>query len=113
MARTVYGDYEMTFTAHAHLYLPDQVARFGPLHKISGFVFEGMIKHIKQFITGTRFVGQEILRRISGEKNMKSIAQEIDSSNPIYPIIRSYSNELNEKHDAFVSTELSSTTITI
>jgi hypothetical protein len=44
---------------------------------------------------------------------MKSIAQEIDSSNQIYPIIRSYLNELNEKHDAFLSTELSSTTITI
>lgn len=103
------GDSEMTFTAHAHLHLPDQVARFGPLHKISCFVFEGMIKHIKQFITGTRFVGQQILRRISSEKNIKAIAQEIDSSNPIYPVIKSYLNKLNEKHDANLSNDISST----
>jgi hypothetical protein len=43
----------MTFSAHAHLHLPKQVERFGPLYKVSGFVFEGMIKHIKQFISST------------------------------------------------------------
>lgn len=86
----LYGDYEMTFTAHVHLHLSKQVERFGPLHKISGFVFEGMIKHIKQFITSTRFVGQQVSRRISSERNIKSIAQKIEPSNGIFPIIYNF-----------------------
>jgi hypothetical protein len=45
--QSLYGDFEMTFTAHAHIHLPAQVSRFGPLHKISCFVFESMIKHLK------------------------------------------------------------------
>jgi hypothetical protein len=51
---TLYGNSEMTFTVHAHLHLPNQVERFGPLNKISAFPFEGMIKHIKQYVSGTR-----------------------------------------------------------
>jgi hypothetical protein len=96
----LYGDYEMTFTAHAHLHLPKQVERFGPLHKVSGFVFEGMIKHIKQFISSTRFVGQQISRRISSERNIKSIANKIEPSNGIYSIIFGFINRSGEKEAA-------------
>jgi hypothetical protein len=74
---TFYNDYEMTFTAHAHLHLPEQVKRFGPLYKIS---FEGSIKHVKQYITGTRYVGKQILDRIASEKNIKEIARTLKSN---------------------------------
>lgn len=68
--QNLYGEDEMIFTAYAHLHLPSQVARFGPLHKITGFIFEGMIKHIKKYISGPRFIGNQIANRLMCEKDV-------------------------------------------
>jgi hypothetical protein len=64
----LYGLKDMTYTAHVHLHLVDQVRRLGPLHRIAAFSFEGMLKHIKAKITGTRFIGNQIVKRILIEK---------------------------------------------
>jgi hypothetical protein len=37
----LYGDKNMTFTAHAHLHLVEQVKRLGPLLRLEAFGFEG------------------------------------------------------------------------
>ena len=37
----LYGDKNMTFTAHAHLHLVEQVKRLGPLLRLEVFGFEG------------------------------------------------------------------------
>ena len=37
----LYGEKNMTFTAHAHLHLEDQVKRHGPLLRLEAFGFEG------------------------------------------------------------------------
>ncbi len=37
----IYQQTDMTYKLHAHLHLPAQVLRFGPLHKVSCFLFEG------------------------------------------------------------------------
>jgi hypothetical protein len=52
----LYGDFKMTYTAHAHIHLPAQVSRFGPLDKTSCFVFKGMLKHLKKHISGPRYI---------------------------------------------------------
>jgi hypothetical protein len=38
---SLYGEKNMTFTAHAHLHLVDQVKRLGPLLRLEAFGFEG------------------------------------------------------------------------
>ena len=39
----LYGDKNMTFTAHAHLHLVEQVKRLGPLLRLEAFGFEGYL----------------------------------------------------------------------
>jgi hypothetical protein len=51
---TLYGVDKVTFNLHGHLHLPRQAKLFGPLHKCSGFPFEGMFKHTGEFRNGTR-----------------------------------------------------------
>ena len=65
----LYGDKNMTFTAHAHLHLVDQVKRLGPLNKLEAFCFEGFLKHIKDKVNGTRYIGATIVKRIILEQN--------------------------------------------
>jgi hypothetical protein len=37
----LHGEQHLTYKLHAHLHFINQVARFGPMHKISCFPFEG------------------------------------------------------------------------
>ena len=60
----LYGDKNMTFTAHAHLHLVEQVKRLGPLHRLEAVGFEGLLKHIKAKINGTRYIGAQIVKKI-------------------------------------------------
>ena len=72
----LYGRKNMTYTAHAHLHLVNQVLRLGPLHRIEAFSFEGLLKHIKAKVTGTRYIGNQIVKRILIEKNsIKKVLQ--------------------------------------
>jgi hypothetical protein len=50
----LYGIERVTFNLHAHIHLPKQVQSFGPLHKTSGFPFEGMFQYTGKFRNGTR-----------------------------------------------------------
>jgi hypothetical protein len=65
---SLYGNKEMTFTAHAHIHLAQQVERFGPLHKISAFSFESLLKKLKSSITGPTNIGQQISNRFCIEQ---------------------------------------------
>ena len=76
----LYGQTNMTYTAHVHLHLVDQVQRLGPLQRIEAFSFEGLLKHIKAKITGTRFIGDQIIKRILIEKNSIQKVLEIDET---------------------------------
>ncbi len=44
----------MTYKLHAHLHLPEQCNKFGPLHRLSSFPFEGLFKICKSYVHGTR-----------------------------------------------------------
>jgi nitrate reductase NapAB chaperone NapD len=79
--KIIYDEQEMTFTAHAHIHLPQQVHRFGPLHKISAFPFESMLKKLKMFITGPTNIGEQVsnrfvIERIAREKLINSAQPE-------------------------------------
>ena len=50
----LYGSTNMTFNLHSHIHLPHQVMRFGPLHLLSAFAFEGMLKFCGSLLHGTR-----------------------------------------------------------
>ncbi len=50
----------MTYILHAHLHLPMQVLRFGPLHKFSYFPFKGHIKVCKSVSFGSRGLAEQI-----------------------------------------------------
>ena len=77
----LYGISEMTFTAHAHLHLPQQVFRFGPLHKLSCFAFEGIIKHLKSVVTGPKHIGEQVCSRVISLKNARENADSNFVSN--------------------------------
>lgn len=63
--KELYMEEHMSFNLHAHLHLPDQVALFGPLNKISCFSFEGVFKICKSLFNGTRGITQQIARNFN------------------------------------------------
>jgi hypothetical protein len=71
----------MTFTAHAHLHLPRQVARFGPLHMLSCFAFESIIKHLKSVVTGPKHIGEQVCSRVISHKKARENAESNFISN--------------------------------
>ena len=44
----LYEEDNLNYNLHAHLHLATQVSLFGPLHKLSCFAFEGMLKMCKK-----------------------------------------------------------------
>lgn len=45
----LYGIQNMTYNLHAHIHLPIQAFKFGPINKISALAFEGMFKIYRGF----------------------------------------------------------------
>ena len=60
-----YGNRHMTYNLHSHLHLPLQVLRFGPLHMISCFPFEGFFKICHGLFNGTRSIAEQITKNLS------------------------------------------------
>ena len=50
----LYGKQNMQYNLHAHIHLAEQAAKWGPLHKISCFPFEGIFKIAKSSVYGFR-----------------------------------------------------------
>jgi hypothetical protein len=76
---TLYNDKNMTFTAHAHMHLVDQVKRLGPLLRLEAFGFEDFLKNIKAKAIGTTYIGAQVVKRILLEK--KSIKKALEIQN--------------------------------
>ena len=49
----LYGEINMTFNLHCLQHLPNQVQKYGPLHKCDCFPFEGWFKNTKLLHNGT------------------------------------------------------------
>ncbi len=64
----LYGADMITFNLHAHLHLAKQVKLFGPLHKASGFPFEGMFQYSGKFRNGTRGLIRQTAQGIETDK---------------------------------------------
>ena len=60
-----YGRQHSTYNLHSHLHLPQQVLRFGPLHMVSGFPFEGFFKICHGLYHGTRAIAEQITRNLT------------------------------------------------
>ena len=58
----------MTYKLHAHLHLPEQCYKFGPLHKLSAFPFEGRLKIYNSYVHGTRGFLNQIYKHEITEK---------------------------------------------
>ena len=56
----LYGSTNSSFNLHSHLHLPDQVAIYGPLNKISCFPFEGVFKICHNLFFGTVNIAEQI-----------------------------------------------------
>lgn len=68
----LYGPCAMTYNLHAHLHLPLQVYRHGPLNKISSFGFENMFKICHTLSHGTRGLVDQIGFNLLLNKNIES-----------------------------------------
>lgn len=51
--QTLYGVNVMTSNIHKHMHLTNIVRRYGPLHKLSCFPFEGVFKISRSMFHGT------------------------------------------------------------
>ena len=50
----LYGRINCSYSMHCNLHLPDQVLRFGSIHKLSCFPFEGVFKECNNMFSGTK-----------------------------------------------------------
>ena len=50
----IFGDTVRTITLHSLKHLPEQVRKFGPLHRVSAMLFENLNRQLKESVTGTR-----------------------------------------------------------
>ena len=50
-------------TLHALQHLPDQVRKFGPLHRVSAMPFENLNRQLKRSITGTHGSAAQMVHR--------------------------------------------------
>ncbi len=50
----LYGDRLITSNLHGHLHLPRQVYKYGPLNKLSAYIFENKFKITRSTFHGTR-----------------------------------------------------------
>ncbi|CAF0800918.1 unnamed protein product [Brachionus calyciflorus] len=85
----LYGVEAVTFNLHGHIHLVDQVKKFGPINKISTFPFEGMFKHSKEYLSGTRGLVNQIAQGLQLEKYLSyECFDVIDTINS--PILRDF-----------------------
>lgn len=63
----LYGVQHMTYNLHAHIHLPIQAFKFGPINKISAFAFEGMFKIFRDFFHGTNGYVSQIVKKLQLE----------------------------------------------
>jgi hypothetical protein len=73
----LHGEDFMTYKLHAHNHFINQVKRFGPLHKISCFPFEGMFKICADLYHGTRSHLSQINRSLEMTQSISSETQEL------------------------------------
>lgn len=66
----LYGDRNMTSNLHGHLHLPEQVYKYGPLNKISAYIFENKFKMEITF-HGTRNLEGQIAANINHSSRLR------------------------------------------
>ena len=67
----LYETDDMKFNLHAHLHLPSQVWKYGPLNKISCFPFENIFRISKDLYHGTTHLETQIARNFMLRKQNK------------------------------------------
>ena len=67
----IYGTAAMSFNLHGHLHLFEQIRRFGPLPKCSGFAFENMFRITREMFKGTRNYEGQIGRNLIRKQSIK------------------------------------------
>ncbi|CAF0951785.1 unnamed protein product [Brachionus calyciflorus] len=96
----LYGVQHMTYNLHAHIHLPIQAFKFGPINKVSSFAFEGMFKIFRDLFHGTNgFVGQ-IVKKLQLETDFffnQNLNFKFDHKNGlIYEKIKEFYCEIEE-----------------
>ena len=75
--QTLYGLSDMKYNLHAHLHLPSQVWKYGPLNKTSCFGFENIFQISQNLFHGTRDLESQIARNFLFKKQNKLNLQEL------------------------------------
>ena len=73
----LYEDDDMKYNLHAHVHLPMQVWRFGPLHKTSCFAFENIFRISNELFHGTRGFESQIANNLIVRKQNKMRLNEL------------------------------------
>ena len=119
----LYGEDELTFNLHSHIHLPLQVARFGPITKLSCFAFEGLIGMCKINVHGNRGFGNQINkfiqinRYLSDNSNVLNSLKQTPLSSFINKIKPKKCQQINKlsylKDDALINRLLVSANISL
>ena len=88
----LYGKEFMSSNLHAHIHLPKQVEKFGPLNKCSCFPFENMFKISRSLFHGTSNYEGQIARNFELRKNNRINLTNL-KKNTSFAEIRIFINE--------------------
>lgn len=89
---SLYGKDFMSYNTHAHLHLPAQVAKFGPLTKLSCFPFENLFKISRTLYHGTCNFDGQIARNLELIKMNKTNLNKLKTTTK-NPQIKLFVNE--------------------
>ncbi len=67
----------MTYMLHAHLHLPEQCYKFGPLHRLSSFPFEGLFKICKSYVHGTRGYSNQLYTNFTTNQQLSLLIDDV------------------------------------
>jgi len=83
----LYGDRYMTSNIHGHLHLPRQVYQFGPLNKISAYIFENKFKTTRSTFHGSRNFEGQIAYGIHHTSRLRTAIKNLRTSSVIELIL--------------------------
>lgn len=63
--KVIYGKENQTFNIHCLQHLPNQVEKYGPIHKCDCFPFEGLFKNTKSLHSGTTNISGQIAENLN------------------------------------------------
>ena len=85
----------MTFNIHFLQHLPNQVEKYGPLHKCDCFPFEGWFKNTKSLQSGTSYTSWQIAKNLDAKLKVHF---ELEVQNIRKPELKAFVQKISQRN---------------